>query len=249
MLRDEDQTLDFTSKETLIGGIRSQREQRRDNHEDTGREQVFNTVVGTTAPSTDRSNRRTEESGRGNDEEVANSDGRGGGFGQDVGDIIERNARGYSGTHQPVQPSEQRRSRFSGVRDTARKYRDALREERRQEEKKKKPEGRKLTDAEAIRIRPALIEYVLWQSEHMDQVIVATTTGHDPNIEIGSSITEPEAEILVDFFISQAKVYPKVAQAVRLASVAIERLKVGIIVMPRVYQTINLYFTRGFTLH
>jgi hypothetical protein len=102
-----------------------------------------------------------------------------------------------------------------------------------------------LSAEEASRLRPRLIEYITWQSEHLDSFIIATTKGHDPTIEIWGNMDEAEIEILTDYLLSRARHDPVTAQAVRFASEILDRIKVGIIVLPRVYRTVTLYFARG----
>jgi hypothetical protein len=106
------------------------------------------------------------------------------------------------------------------------------------------PSGKRLSDVEAARVRPKLIEYLLWQTEHMDQLIIATTKGHQP-VEIWSTIDKTDAEIIADFMIARGRQDVRAAQAVRYLSVFIDRLKLGLIILPRAYQTVMTYFARG----
>lgn len=109
------------------------------------------------------------------------------------------------------------------------------------------PKGKYATmsEDEAEKLRPKLIMYITWQSEHLDQFIIATTKGHDPTIEIWSNMDEAEIEILADYLLLRSRRDPITAQAVRFAAEILERIKVGIIVLPRVYRTVTLYFARG----
>lgn len=106
---------------------------------------------------------------------------------------------------------------------------------------------RPLSDAEAMRLRPKLIEFMEWQTEHMDNFITATTKGHHP-VEIWGTMDRGECEIIVDFMISMARVDVRAAVAVRYASVFIDRLKVGVIIAPRVYATLMVYMKQGFSI-
>lgn len=104
---------------------------------------------------------------------------------------------------------------------------------------------RPLSEAEAAQLYPKLIQYIKWQSEHMDQFIIATTKGHDPTIEIWSDLDDAEIEILADYLIARGRRDGTTAQAVRYAAEIIDRIKVAIIVLPRVYRTVNIYLARG----
>lgn len=104
---------------------------------------------------------------------------------------------------------------------------------------------RPLSDAEAAAIYPKLTQYIKWQSDHLDQFIIATTKGHDPTIEIWSDLDDAEIEILADYLISRGRRDGTTAQAVRYAAEILDRIKVAVIVLPRVYRTVNLYLARG----
>lgn len=104
---------------------------------------------------------------------------------------------------------------------------------------------RVLTNAEADELRPRLIQYLTWQSEHADDFIMATTVGHQP-VVIWSNMDDAEIEIVADFLIARGKKDVRVAEGVRLAAEILDRIKVAFIVLPRAYQTINTYFSRGF---
>ena len=104
---------------------------------------------------------------------------------------------------------------------------------------------RPLSGEEANTLRPKLIEYITWQSEHLDQFIIATTKGHDPTIEIWSDLTDEEIEVLADYLISRGRSDGTTAQAIRYAATILDRIKVAIIVLPRVYRTVNIYLARG----
>ena len=107
---------------------------------------------------------------------------------------------------------------------------------------------RPLSSEEAAKLYPKLVEYITWQSEYLDQFIIATTKGHDPTIEIWSNLDKAEIEILADYLIQRGRSDGTTAQAVRFASVLLDRVKVALIVLPRAYSTVNLYLVRGFDL-
>lgn len=117
-----------------------------------------------------------------------------------------------------------------------------------QSETKKQPvvsASKVLSAAEANDMRPRLIEYLTWQSDHMDQFIIATTRGHDPTIVIWSNLDDAEIEIIADYLLNRARKDKMTAQAVRYAVTLLERIKVGIIVLPRLYRTMLTYLQRG----
>ena len=120
----------------------------------------------------------------------------------------------------------------------------------RQEEKKQtvKSASKVLSAAEASDIRPRLIEYLTWQSEHMDQFIIATTRGHDTTIVIWSDLDDAEIEIVADWLLNRARTDKATATAVRYAVTLLERIKVGIIILPRMYRTMMIYLQRGLDL-
>lgn len=104
---------------------------------------------------------------------------------------------------------------------------------------------RPLSEAEAAQLHPKLVQYITWQSEHLDQFIIATTKGHDPTIEIWADLDEAEIEILADYLINRGRRDGTTAQAVRYAAEILDRIKVAVIVLPRVYRTVNVYLARG----
>lgn len=141
------------------------------------------------------------------------------------------------------------KSFWSSVKGTAKLYSDALKTQPKKKSSgtSKKVEGRKLTDAEVIKMRPKLIQLIVWQSEHLDEFISATTRGHAP-VEIWSTLDYDDAEILADYLISRARVDERAAVAVRYAATIMDKIKLGIIVGPRLYQTMLTYFDRGFSI-
>lgn len=102
-----------------------------------------------------------------------------------------------------------------------------------------------LSQQEVSELRPRLIEYITWQSEHLDQLIIATTKGHDPSIIIWSDLEDAEIELTADFLLNRGRRDPITAQAVRYAAELLDRLRIGIIYAPRVYKTISIYMMRG----
>lgn len=123
------------------------------------------------------------------------------------------------------------------------------RQEKKKVDEKRKPKEteKRLSDTEAIRLRPRVVEFILWSSEHLDQFIQATTVGHEP-VEIWSNIDTDEAEILADAWIRRGKTNPAMARVVRDMAVFIERIKEFIILTPRVYKTGLTYIQRGFSI-
>lgn len=156
-------------------------------------------------------------------------------------------ARRDSSVYQPKRPAS--KSIWSGIKDTAKQYSDVLKADTPKKSKTsaKKSEQRTLTDAEVIKMRPKLIEYILWQSEHMDDFISATTRGHEA-VEIWSNLDQDDAEIIADFLISRARVSVNAAIVVRTASGLMDKIKLGLIVGPRVFSTFRVYMERGFSI-
>lgn len=113
--------------------------------------------------------------------------------------------------------------------------------------KDRRSDYKKLNDTEAIKIRPKLIEFFKWSSDHLDEFIQATTKGHQ-SVEIWSTLEEEEIEILVDFLIQRGKTNPETAQLVRNMSVLMDRIKLAVIIVPRMYQTALTYINRGISI-
>lgn len=113
---------------------------------------------------------------------------------------------------------------------------------------KKKTEQRKLSDIEAIKLKPRIIEFLTWTTDNIDNFIIATTKGHDETIVIWSDMQEGEIEILADFFIQRGKNNGQSAQLVRNMAVFMERIKLAVIIAPRMYKTAMAYIERGISL-
>lgn len=107
---------------------------------------------------------------------------------------------------------------------------------------------RTLSSTEAADIRPRLIEYLTWQSEHLDQFIIATTKGHDPTIMIWSDLTPEEIELTADFLLARGQSDVITAQAVRYAATLLDRIRMAIIYAPRIYRTVSIYLARGIAI-
>jgi len=108
--------------------------------------------------------------------------------------------------------------------------------------------GKRISDAEGMKLRPKLIATILWTSEHADNFLEATTKGHE-EVEIWSSIDETEAEILADFMIERGKQSEVVAGYVRRSIALYDQLKIVVIVAPRLYKTLLLYLKRGISIY
>lgn len=219
-----------------------------------GTEITGNTLRGTISVNTS-DDRGFENEGPGTSQSIYGGDGseesgerEPDGFSQQFRRNSVKSPRSNSGVYQSERPAS--KSFWSGVKDTAKQYSNAIKTEpkkRKSAGAAKKGESRKLTDTEAVRLRPKLIEFIIWQSEHLDDFISATTKGHAP-IEIWSTIDRDDAEIIADFLISQAKVNDGAAVAVRYAATIMEKIKLGIIIGPRVYHTMMAYIERGFSI-
>lgn len=243
----------YSSKENLLSVIRTERAAKQPDHQDTGRNAnvsppAWRTVEdgGTIIGSVESEGRRETSAFYGGN--VGTEDGKRSSrrFARQLRPERVESTGGDSSTYQPQRPA----GIAAGIKSTYGRYKEAFRRENTgtSTATKKKVEGRKLTDAEAIRARPKLVEFILWQSEHMDQFIIATTIGHDPTIEIWGDITKDEAEIIADFLISRGKTNVQTAIAIRHAIVFIDRLRLGIIIGPRLYRTMMTYFERGFSI-
>ncbi len=139
-----------------------------------------------------------------------------------------------------------KRSKFKAFNDFTGKIKDAIKSEK--PKQKSKNTRKTLSDAEAKSIRLGLVEVILWQSEHMDEFIIATTRGHDHSIVIWSNLDREDAMIIADFLIESGKVNPEVAYAVRQMMSLKRRFQVGLILAPRLYQSYMVYLQRGFSI-
>lgn len=235
----------YSDKEKLLNVIRQQREQDLIGTTNTGEDKGG---AGSSQISEGGSASRTIYGGDGSDE---NSEGSADGFAQQFRRSDRPTTAMHSGTDQHYK-SNAKRSAWDSLKVVGKQYKNIFTKEDKNTDApiriSKKVDGKKLSDAEAIKLRPKLVEYIMWQTEHLDQFIIATTTGHDSSIEIWGDITVDECEILVDYLLSRGKVDIRTAQAVRYASTLIDRLKLGIIIAPRVYQSAMIYIKRGFSI-
>ncbi len=250
----------FSSPEAYLESIRSRNVNRSERPENNVRtSSVGDTVWGAvqrnegSSPTTNSNGRSTNESIYRSDGSSNSAEGSTRSFADQLRSSGQRVARDYSGTdkYQRSTPEAARRPKWAGFGTTVNKYRDALRKDKVVESGKpgtKRPAGKTLTDAEAIKMRPKLVEYFIWQSEHLDQFIIATSGGHDDSIVIWSDLSYDEIEILVDFLIQRGKSNARTAVAVRYASVMLDRVKLGLIVLPRMYKMFMIYMTRGFSM-
>jgi hypothetical protein len=244
----------YENKERLLDVIRRKREQNNAASTDVGGN-VWGTVR------TDEVNSGTNGgaggatshqiyggNGSAQDSQGSHSD-----FSEQLGRLRTSVAGSNSGAHQYERPTAKQSSWGDSLKNVGRQYKQIFTKAEKHTDaptriRSPKIEGKKLSDAEILRLRPKMVEYVLWQSEHLDQLIIATTVGHDPGIEIWGDITSDEAEIIVDYLLQRGKTDIRTAQAVRYASTLIDRLKLGLIISPRFYATAMIYIKRGFSI-
>lgn len=248
-----DEKSKYESKESLLNVIRAERIAKQPDNQNLGRNANVSAPAWRTTSDSDSIVGSVESEGRGTTSafyggNVGTEDGKRSSrrFARQLRPERVESPGGNGSTYQPQRPT----GVVSGIKGTYNRYKEAFRKENTgtTTATKKKVEGRKLTDAEAIRARPKLVEFILWQSEHMDQFIIATTVGHDPTIEIWGDISKDEAEIIADFLISRGKTNVQTATAIRHAIVFIDRLRLGLIIGPRLYRTMMTYFERGFSI-
>ena len=114
--------------------------------------------------------------------------------------------------------------------------------------KKDKPKVKLLTEAEVRLKRQELIDVLLWSSEHMDQIIIATTRDHVKTLIIWSDLDREEAAILADFLLNRSRVDTRAAAAVRGLLELQNKIKLGTILLPRIYRTASYYLSQGFSI-
>ncbi|SRR6266567_671137 len=112
---------------------------------------------------------------------------------------------------------------------------------------KKKEPFKRLSDTEVLKMSKPLVESLLWLSEHVDEFIEATTKGHQ-EVEIWGDLDKAECEIIADFLIARGKVDARTAQVVRELVTLLDKIKLGVIVLPRTYRTFKLYLERGISI-
>lgn len=245
----------YKDKETLIQHVTSKRLEREQlqREQANGGSSSLSEYVRRAISDDQISDRGDEAEGYGTSPTISGAngstqDGTGGAYryGDIIGTEPEPTYGSDSSVDQPVQPKRKRNT----VRETFEAYREAFKGDKKtvESDKKKRPAGSKLSDAEAIRLRPKLVELVIWQTEHMDQFIIATTRGHNPNIIIWSNITPDEAEIIVDYLIARSKVDARFAVAIRQAATFMDRLRLALIIMPRMYATFMVYMQTGISI-
>ena len=256
MLSKDDLSM-YKDKETFLNGLRSKRQP--DSASNGGTTSPGETLRGT-VPVNSINSGGYESQGSGAPSTVYGGNGSSqGGTGSSGGfaERLRRNrefiARGDGGVHQLERPATQSgQSVWNTLKSTAGRYREAFTSDTPKNVGSQKPtkkiEGKKLTDTETVKLRPKLIEYLTWQTEHMDQFIIATTVGHDHDIEIWSDLSEAEIEILADFLLNRGKQDIRTANTVRYISEIMDKIKLGIILAPRVYRTIMIYIERGFSI-
>lgn len=221
----------------------------------------FSDTLRDTIRGSTHSNREASTDGRRTDETVYRPDGSSesatrstGSFAEQLRHVDHVVTRDNSRTNQYQRPATEanRKSKWSGIGNVYQRYREALKGDKvvdaDKPAAKKKTTSSKLTDTEVIKLRPKLIEYFVWQTEHFDQFIIATTVGHDDSIVIWADLSYDEIEIIVDYLLSRGKTDARTATAVRYASVMLDRVKLGLIVLPRMYKTFMIYMTRGFSI-
>ena len=235
----------FKDKDTWLNELRSTNQRRTP---------VASQVVRGTISADEGVDRGDEESGSGTSQSVYGTDGSiqspegsSNGVGEQLRSIFGESTGSHSSTYKP-EPARRVPNPVGSVRDTLNRYREAVRTPKKETTKKETAGAKRLTDTEIIKLRPKMVEFLLWQSEHMDQFIIATTKGHDPAIEIWSNLTRDEAEILADYFISRGRLDSRAATFVRTASTIIDRLRLGVIILPRLYQTLLVYGDKGFSI-
>lgn len=150
-----------------------------------------------------------------------------------------RNGNGYQ---------EGIKNAFYNVKSSFKPFAQAFKKDTPQKSETKKVRVAKtLSDAESMKLRPKLVEILLWQSEHADQFIAATTKGHD-TVVIWSNMDDAECEIIADFLIDRGKQHAGTATMVRNLSTLMRKIEVGLITLPRAYRTFMTYIERGFSL-
>lgn len=163
------------------------------------------------------------------------------------------------GSNEYVRPMEQttrstnypiKKSIFSTFNETIKDARKALGGDtsKTMPSAKPKPIGKVFTDTEAARMKPVVIQCIMWTSIHLDQFIIATTPRHDNSLIIWSDIDEELAEVLASALLSRARVDPRAARLTRNMVELYDRIKVVVIITPRMYRTLLYYLHEGISV-
>lgn len=101
-----------------------------------------------------------------------------------------------------------------------------------------------LTDREAEQLRPALLAALLDYFKYADELIYATNRAHH-HVRIWSSIDDEDAGVLVDVWLARAKTSVRSASHIVFMINKHAELRVGIILIPRFYETFRAYVDGG----
>lgn len=101
-----------------------------------------------------------------------------------------------------------------------------------------------LSAQEAEAMRGPLLAALLDYFKYADEFIYATNKAHK-QVSIWSSIDEEDAGVLVDVWLSRARQSAKSASHVVYVVGKHEQLRVGIILLPRFYETFRVYMENG----
>ncbi len=105
-----------------------------------------------------------------------------------------------------------------------------------------------LGEREYLIKRDKLAKSLLWQSDHLDEILKATTGGHDPSIRIWGSIDTDESIVLANVLVKLSAKYPQVNTAVDFMLEIDENIEAAVILLPRVYKSLMLYLARGVSI-
>ena len=106
---------------------------------------------------------------------------------------------------------------------------------------------KKISPVDAAKKKQHLTEAISYTTDRMDDFIIATTKGHK-DIQIWSTMTDDEIEILADTWLQQAQVDTNAAASLEYFLSLYDRIKVGAIVITRAYRTLVYYFITGINI-
>lgn len=119
-----------------------------------------------------------------------------------------------------------------------------IRPDNRGKQQKEPLRSKPLSDREAEELRPRLLAALLDYFKIADEVIYATNKKGN-HVVIWSAIDDEDAGVLVDVWLARAKTNVKSASHVVFAVQKHDELRVGIILMPKFYQTFRAYVDGG----
>ncbi len=247
----------YVSKESLLDAIRSRNAKGNTNVS----ENLRGAIPGYSGSDTGIAGTGWEETHVNNGRDASDDDRKGGtdGIDSEFGFLNNEHAAsgGSDDKHSRPIPGDgsnttkpASHSQSSSVKNKWQLFRDTIKSRTPPTTKKpssNKVKGKTLTVLEVAKLRPKLIHAIEWQSEHADHFITATTKRHVA-VVIWSDISMDDIEIIADFLLERGKSDVQTAIVVRAMAELLDKVKVGLVVLPRAWRTIAYYLQTGISI-